>query len=122
MLYMQYGHDIAVNGGATLEIDAMDSGPYKGMLIYVDPQSYAGVANHGNCDVKINGNAAVFVEGTIYAPSCDVVLEGTGDTEAYHSQVIGYTVDFGGTSDLFIDYNPDDNVQIVEPPTMDLTQ
>lgn len=121
MLYMKNGDDISINGGAHFEVDAMDSGIYKGMLIYVDPQGYAGVGNHGNCDITINGNATVFVEGTIYAPSCDVDLEGTGYTDAYHSQIIGYTVEFGGTSDLYIDYDQNKNFEVLDPPTMDLT-
>jgi Flp pilus assembly protein TadG len=61
-----------LNGGAKLELTAMTSGPYAGLLLIQDRASNVGGTS------KINGNAATTLTGVIYAPTQTVKMNGTG--------------------------------------------
>jgi len=51
--------------------------------------------------------------------SCsDINLLGTGQADAYHSQVIGWNVEVGGTADTFVLYNGGE--QYSRPATLEL--
>lgn len=106
--------DITWNGGATLNLDAPDSGPYAGLLIYVPLSNKA--------TITINGNSASTFVGTILAPASDITILGTGSSSGLNSQVIGYTVDLSGTSDTLINYNDADNWDATVPASIELTQ
>lgn len=71
------GHDVTIkmidgfvkwNGGATLQLDAPDSGKFAGLLIYLPP-------THPNV---VNGNGDSHVVGSILAPASEVTVEGGG--------------------------------------------
>jgi hypothetical protein len=121
LIYMKSG-DISWNGGARINLTAPAEGePYQGLLIFrdiVDPS----VGNHGECTVTLNGNADSTYQGTIYAPSCDINLLGTGASDGWHSQIIGYTVEIGGDKDLFIYYVEDEVYTGDNPPKIELAQ
>lgn len=119
LIYLPNGNNITFNGNATINLDGPDTGPYKGLLIYVDPRGYTSL---GSCTVKINGTSASSFTGTIYAPTCNVELDGTGDTNGLHSQVIGYTIDLGGTTELTIRYLDDENFDATSPPMLELSK
>jgi Flp pilus assembly protein TadG len=115
---------IKLDGNSTVDLSAkMDDPdgtyPYKGLLMYVDPQNYANVPN---CTVILNGTSDTKLVGTVMAPSCDVSLLGTNGTDSYHSQVIGYTVEMGGTLDLYLTYNPLENYVANDPALISTTQ
>lgn len=76
----------SMNGGASnLQIQGMQSGPYAGMVIYVD-RTYAGAT------VQLNGASTSFsLTGTVYAPSAVVTINGNGATSV-SAQVIAYDV------------------------------
>jgi len=106
--------NVSINGGATVNLDAPDSGPYEDLLIFM-PESNAGT-------MTINGNSSSTFTGTILAPAADVTIDGTGSTTGFHSQVIGYTVDISGTSNMNIYYSDDDNINLPVPPQVELVQ
>lgn len=113
MIYIMSG-DVTWNGSATLNLDAPDDGQYAGMLIYQDP---------ANSDrATINGNSGSHFTGTMYFPSAEVQINGTGATDGFHSQIIGDTVDMSGTADMSIVYNEDDNYQVREAPQVELSE
>ncbi len=58
----------------------------------------------------------------MFFPSAEVQINGTGASDGFHSQVIGYKVDMSGTSDLNIFYDADENYIVREPPKVDLTE
>ncbi len=106
--------DVSWNGGATINLDAPDSGTYKGLLIYM-PLNNAGT-------ISINGNSGSSFTGTFLAPAAAVSVNGTGGVSGMNSQIIGYTVDLSGTSATTIHYDADDNWQAPIPPQIELTQ
>jgi putative Flp pilus-assembly TadE/G-like protein len=102
------------NGGATLNLSATTTGDYAGLLLY---------APMTNDDpLTINGNGDSHFQGTILAPASDIQVLGTGAAAGFHSQVVGYTVELGGTADSTIVYNDNENYDWTVPPSLELSQ
>lgn len=113
MIYIISG-DVSWNGGATLNLHADDDGEWAGMLLY---QAV------GNTErATINGNSGSYFTGTMFFPSAEVQINGTGAADGFHSQVIGDTVDMSGTADLNIVYNEGENYTVRDPAQVELAQ
>ncbi len=97
---------IHLNGGdgSTLALRPIESGLYKGMVIFVDRVAAAAAGD----DIDLNGEGSTLdVTGTIYAPSGSVKFNGSSST-VLSTQVICYTFQVNGSGASFtIDYNPD---------------
>lgn len=106
--------DVTWNGGATLQLDAPDSGPYDGLLLFV-PES-------NSSTIKINGNSDSTFTGSILAPTSDISINGTGDASGMNCQVIGYTVDLSGDGATLINYDADDNYPPIVNPQIELVE
>ncbi len=121
-LYIRQGTstDISVNGNYKINLTAMDTGPHAGMVMYIDAKNYAPGIPHGT--FKINGTSNVALTGTVFAPTYTIDFEGTTDVNTFHSQIIAYDIDMGGSSDLNINYNADENGGLYEFPYLDLTK
>jgi hypothetical protein len=108
--YIKPGGDFSLQGGEAYltphgtEDDPVS--PYKGFLIYVAPD-YSG--NPTNC--IINGNSNDTIIGTIYAPHCNLQINGTSGPHGYQSQIIAYTVTLNGSNTLYIEYDPNKNAE-----------
>lgn len=113
LIYLELG-DISWNGSATLNLDAPDDGEYANMLIYQDPSNTS--------MATINGNSGSSFTGTMFIPSAEVQINGTGSADGFHSQVIGNIVDMSGTADMHIIYNDNENFAFREPAQVELTQ
>lgn len=99
--------------GATTTLTAHTSGDYKGLLIYV-ASNFTGAPE--NC--TINGNAADVFSGTIYAPHCDITINGNSNPAGFMSQIIGYEVKLNGSTLLKFVYDPDDGWKVLVPPKL----
>lgn len=108
LLYFKPGGYVSINGQADINIKGIDQAnvdsdsnltPYKGYLMYIAP-NYS-LATPPTC--KINGGSTSLYQGTIYAPYCNLQING-GSGMVMRSQVIGYTVDMSGASGVTIDY------------------
>ncbi len=119
LIYMAAGGNIQWSGEASIALTGRASGEYAGLLIYVAHQDYA---NPGNCRVTINGSVDSIFVGTIYAPTCDVSLLGGAENTGLRSQLVGYTVEMGGNTDLDIFYSEADNYEANLPPEIELTK
>ena len=97
------------SGGGSLTASAPTGGEYKGVLLYLAPQ----FDSNGNLvqtqQIDMRGNGTGDIVGTIFAPSANVTMFGNSGTGAINSQIIAYYVDSGGTADITITYDPDDN-------------
>jgi Flp pilus assembly protein TadG len=85
---------------------------WKGMLVYLDPEN--------NSEVEITGTSNSTYSGTIFAPSSDCVIQGTGNSIGLNSQVICYTVKITGTASVNITY--DGNSVFEVPAAIDLVE
>ncbi len=113
VLYFMNG-GLHINGGATLNLDAPDSGPYAGLLIYLPLNN--------DSSLILNGNASSTFTGSILAPASDIQINGTGSADTYQTQVIGYTLDIIGTSDTVIRYNDNQNYDATVPPQIEIVR
>jgi Flp pilus assembly protein TadG len=112
VIYMIDG-EVRWNGGAEVNLDAPNEGPFDGLLIYLPYEN--------DNTVIINGNAGSGLTGTILAPASDVQVNGTGES-GINGQIIGYNVDISGTSDMNINYNANENYHAETPPNLQLTE
>lgn len=119
-VYIQQGGDINITGGA-VQIDAASdpTDPYKGYLIYIDPgpvdpvtETYSG--SPANCTITGNGNHKF--TGAIYAPYCEVTINGDSGPEGIRAQIIAYEIKLNGNNALYFLYNEDDMPQEYIPP------
>lgn len=101
------------NGGATVKLYAPDTGPYQGFLLYLPITNTSGVT--------INGNSGSGLEGTILAPASPIDIQGTGDA-GITGQIIGYTVDLGGTSSVDVHYDNSKTWNALTTPSIELMQ
>ena len=101
MLYIREGGTFDFQGGF-VRLTAPTSGTYKGYLMYV--QSTFDPWGDENC--TINGDVAQDLTGTIYAPNCNVTINGGTNTTQYAAQVIAYTLKLTGTAGLNFIYDP----------------
>ena len=108
-IYIRYNsqktNPLSLQGG-TVEIDAPNTGDYEGYLIYVDPGPIVGgmyVGSSKNC--RINGGSDDTFVGTILAPYCDFEINGGGNPDGFHAQLIAYTVHLNGNNSLYFLYD-----------------
>jgi hypothetical protein len=103
MIYIRTGGAFDVQGGH-IELDAPDPGqPYAGYLLIIN-SDFTGTPP--NC--TINGDSTNIYIGTIFAPYCDFIFNGTNEsgdpTLTYGTQVVAYTITLTGNSDINFTY------------------
>jgi hypothetical protein len=87
-------------------MDAPDVGDYQGLLFYIDPGPIANgayVDSSDNC--VINGGADDSFTGSIIAPNCSFTINGGGNPDGFHAQLIAYEVKLDGNNDLTFTYD-----------------
>ena len=110
-IYFKAGGDatpISLQGG-DVQLWAQTSGTYKNYLMYVAP-NYSG----SSTSCIINGSSGQKLRGTIYAPYCNMRINGTSGS-GFESQLIGYTVDMSGNSNVTLTYDPNNNMAGIIP-------
>jgi Flp pilus assembly protein TadG len=103
-IYIRSNNYFQVEGG-TINLDAPNEGTYAGYLIIVD-SDFTGTPP--NC--SIDGNSINTYEGTIFAPYCDVVVNGDSTGANIDAQIIAYTVTLNGSTRMDINYDVDNVV------------
>lgn len=110
----------AGGGSLTATAPTDPNNEYKGILMYLAPQFDANGNLIQTQQIDLRGNGSGDIVGTIFAPSADVTMFGNSGTGAFNSQIIAYRVDSGGTANINIHYNPNDNVTVENPIVMTL--
>jgi hypothetical protein len=101
---------ISLSGQSSLKVWGLDSGPYRGLLIWQD-----GRGSNPSQPVTMTGGGAMNIAGTIYAPLARVKLEGNGSSTATLAvQVISWTWEVGGNGDLYMPYDPSQLYRITQ--------
>ena len=86
--------DVDLNGNATINMTAPDSGTYSGILFYQDRRA----PNDNN--VMINGNASSSFRGAFYFPKADLTFNGTAGMQTNCMQIVAKDVSFTGNSSI----------------------
>lgn len=85
--------DLKINGGATIDLTASESGDYKNILFFRDRRA-------SNIELKINGNSSSRMRGALYFPSSDISYEGTTGMSIECVQMVGQIVTFRGNANI----------------------
>ena len=99
---------------ANIILDAPNAGDRKGLLIYVP------MDNHNK--VVLNGGSGSSIKGTILAPASPVLIKGMESKTGFHSQIIGYTIEADGNSNVVIVYNKEQNFESLSMPEIQLSE
>ncbi|HEX5837617.1 MAG TPA: pilus assembly protein TadG-related protein [Anaerolineales bacterium] len=106
-IYITKGHDFSLSINSPILMDASNSGDYAGYLIILEGDHNT----HPNC--TINGGSYLEINGTIFAPYCNITINGDNSTDSeFNAQIIGWDVKLNGGNLINIHYNPDDNGKI----------
>ena len=93
---------INISGQSSLQLWGLDSGPYRGMLIWQD-----GRGSSPGAPVSLTGQGALSIAGTIYAPQAPVTILGNGSSAGTAAvQIISWTWEIGGNGGLNMPYDP----------------
>ena len=103
---------IKSNGQSAIDLEAQQSGDYKGLLIY--SQS----TNTSNGHI-FNGGSSITMAGTIYSPQAECNVAG-GNQSILNAQFICYKFAIMGNTELIIQHLPALVYQV--PPTFGVTQ
>jgi hypothetical protein len=113
-IYLKPGGSFTFKGGsivqlwginqANIDIDS-SLAMYKGFVLYAAPNYASGTPT--TC--LLNGNASDVFTGTIYAPYCNVTINGTSDPAGFQTQIIAYTVKFAGGANVILSYDNSSN-------------
>jgi hypothetical protein len=87
----------AKSGGATVAFSPMTTGDYAGLLVWQDK-------NDTWSPMAFNGNGPLNLNGTVYAPSIEVQLNGTVDTAV--KSIIAASITFGGNHSVGVGEPP----------------
>ena len=106
--------EVRFSSGANIILDAPNAGVNAGLLIYLP------MDNHSK--VVLNGGPGSIIKGTILAPASPILIKGMDSKRGFHSQIIGYTIEADGTSNVVIVYNKDQNFQSLSMPEIQLSE
>ncbi|MBI5962175.1 MAG: Tad domain-containing protein [Chloroflexi bacterium] len=113
VFYLKHG-GIKISGNAEVQISAPRGGPLKGLLIYLPIKNKS--------ILSLNGDGDSNFTGTILAPGADVRLNGMSSNEGFRSQIVGYTIEVDGQSNIIIKYKDDQNYDAFKMPEVILVQ
>ena len=82
-----------INGGATLNLSAPDSGTYAGVLMYQDRRAEYGSSH-------LNGNSSSFLRGGIYFPNRQLIFNGNAGMSTQCVQLVARRLRFSGNSNI----------------------
>ncbi len=96
MFFFTGGARSMLNGGADIDMSPPNSGDYSGILFFGD-------RTEPQLSHVVNGGSNSDFTGAIYFPAQDVIYNGNAGVAAGCTQIIGYTIEFTGTSDVGLD-------------------
>ena len=106
--------DVRFSGSANIILDSPNSGDHAGLLLYL-PMNNPG-------KVVLNGGSSSIIKGTILAPASAIHINGNDSSSGFHSQIIGYTIDVNGNSNIVIIYNDEQNYNTLTMPEVQLAE
>jgi putative Flp pilus-assembly TadE/G-like protein len=106
--------EVRFSNSANIVLDAPHSGTNAGLLIYLPMDN--------NSKVVLNGGAGSNIRGTILAPAAPILFKGMESASGFHSQIIGYTIEADGQSNIKIDYKDEQNWDSLSMPEVQLSE
>jgi hypothetical protein len=108
VLFDMEGGQMHISGGVSLNLTAQDSGPNSGLLVYQPMQNKK--------PVILNLSADSSFVGSVLVPGAEIRIKGSDSAAGFHSQLVGYTINADGDSNVIIRYNEDENYKALYWP------
>ncbi|MBU2610485.1 MAG: Tad domain-containing protein [Chloroflexi bacterium] len=109
------GGEFNMTGSGTLTLSPPTSGPYKGMVLFMDRENTE--------EVDIAGSGSISsVSGTFYAPASQVELSGSGGYTVMDAQIICDTFKITGSGNIRVRFDEDSVYQTQLPPEIELSK
>jgi Tfp pilus assembly protein PilX len=106
-LYIKEGGGFSINSNNPTYLDGSTSGDLQGYLIVLEG------TQSSIEDCKITGGANVNIYGLIYAPYCDITIDGqSSPTAEINAQLIGWDIKITGDAVINFNYDPSNQVKI----------
>jgi hypothetical protein len=106
-LYIKSGGGFAINANNPTYLDASTDGDYQGYLIILEGNQ----TSIESC--SITGGADIDINGMIFAPYCDITVNGGSDSTAkINAQLLGWDLKLNGDNTINFKYDPDNAVKI----------
>ena len=107
-IYLKSGYDFDLSINSPITLYASHSGSdYDGYIIIQDGTH----TDIGSC--TINGGAYLHIEGTVFAPYCDITVNGGSDpTAEINAQLLGWDIKLNGNNTINFNYDPSKVVKI----------
>jgi hypothetical protein len=106
--------EVRFSGTADIVLNAPNSGNLAGLLLYLPMDNPSRVV--------LNGGVGSVIKGTILAPASPIIFKGMDSQRGFHSQIIGYTIEADGNSNIVIVYNDEQNYDALGMPTLQLSE
>jgi len=90
---------ININGTGAINMSPMDTGIYRGILLWQQRSS--------TNTIKVTGNGTSQISGTFYAAHGALEVGGNGAQDVIGSQYISYTMKVNGNGNFAVNWNPD---------------
>jgi len=108
-LYIKTGDSFKINASSPTYLDATNDpdSAYQGYLIVLEGT----YTDHPTC--IITGGADININGLIYAPYCDITIDGgSSPTAEINAQLIGWDIKITGNTTINFNYDPSNLVKI----------
>jgi hypothetical protein len=106
-LYIKSGGGFALNSNNPTFLDASTTGDYQGYLIILEGTR----TSIESC--SISGGADLDINGMIFAPYCDITVNGSSSSTAMiNAQLIGWDLKINGGAGINFNYDPKNAVHI----------
>jgi len=104
-IYITKGGGFSLNANSPTKLDASTSGDLQGYLIILEGV-YTSIQ-----DCTITGGADLDINGLIFAPYCDITVNGGSDpTAEINAQLIGWDIKINGNTTINFNYDPSNQV------------
>lgn len=106
-LYIKAGGGFSINANNITYLDASTTGDYQGYLIILE-------GTHPSIeDCSITGGSKIDINGLIFAPYCDITVNGGSEpTAEINAQLLGWDIKINGTTTINFNYDPSNQVTI----------
>jgi Flp pilus assembly protein TadG len=98
LVYLEQGN-FTMSGGGDFNFSAPSSGPYQGLMLFMDQANVS--------TITISGNSVVNTSGTIYGALSAMALSGNGSGTVLNGQVIVNTLAISGNAAMTLNYDAD---------------
>jgi hypothetical protein len=105
LIYLTNGANLVIDNGANVNLTAMSSGTYGGVLVYQDPGGTPSTDLGDSEPISIQGGATAVFDGAIYAPLSNVTL-GNGSGTTLDADMVANTLTMNGGGTLSGTPNP----------------